>query len=155
MNAIPSVLQFVEDFANIEDIRDERQEFKHRVNMASVKYFLMAFPYGKMVEYSVGDEEVAVLIRDVINLPEFQQRLANILGIPGCVFCEVHDVIRDLKVTEDDVVLHDDAIVTFTFSRWNNHLQQKRDCIFVGDVDVQNIHAINRHGVCHYCGSCR
>lgn len=154
INAIPSVLLFVDDTADIEAIRDERREFKHRLNAASVTYFLIAFPYGRMVEYAIGDGENVVLIRDVINLPEFRQRLANILGIPGRVFCEVHEVRRDL-MEEDGVVERDDAIVTFTFSRWNNHPLEKSDCLFIGDVEDPNEHVINRYGVCHSCGSLR
>jgi len=154
VNAIPSVLMFVEDTADLEAIRDERREFKHRLNDASVTYFLMAFPYGRMVEYAVGDGENVVLIRDVMNLPEFRQRLANILGIPGRVFCEVHEIRRDL-VEEDGIIERDDAIVTFTFSRWNNHPLRQSDCLYIGDVEDPNDHVINRHGVCHCCGSLR
>lgn len=152
LNAIPSILMFIEDFADMEAIRDERREFKHLVNMPPTKYFLLAFPYGRMVEYAVGDGEVIVLIRDVINLPEFQQRLGNMLGIPGRVFCEVHDIVRDLKIV-DGQVERDDAIVTFTFSRWNNHPVRKSNCLYVGIVEDPNEHVINRYGVCHCCGS--
>ena len=154
INAIPSVLMFVEDTADIEAIRDERREFKQRLNEASVTYFLVAFPYGQRVEYAIGDGENVVLIRDVMNLPEFRQRLANILGIPGRVFCEVHEVRRDL-MEEDGVVERDDAIVTFTFSRWNNHPLENSDCLFIGDVEDPNDHVINRYGVCQCCGSLR
>lgn len=153
INAIPSILQFVEETADIEAICDEQRDFKHVVNMPPKEYFLMAFPYSQMVEYAVGDGEVAVLIRDVVNLPEFQQRLGNILGIPNRVFCEVHEVVRDFYLGDDGLVEQDDAVVTFTFTRWNNHPLRKKECLFVAHVDDPNEHAINRYGVCHCCGA--
>ena len=153
INAIPSILQFVEDTADIDAIREERHEYKHRANIQPARFLLMAFPYEQMVEYEVGDGSALVLIRDVVNLPEFQQRLANILGTPNHVHCEIHEVERDLKVGPDGDVDRDDAIVTFTFSRWNNHPVKKSGCLFVGGFEDPNDHNISANGVCHCCGS--
>jgi len=144
INAIPSVLQFVEDTADIEAVRDERNDYKHVANKPSAKYFLMAFPYEQMVQYENGGDEVTVLIRDVMNLPEFRERLANILSKPNIVHCVIHEIER---------VDRDDAVVTFTFSRWNNHPLKKSDCLFAGGFEDPNHHIISGYRVCHCCGA--
>jgi hypothetical protein len=151
INAIPAVLQFVEDTADIEAVRDERNDYKYEANKPSTKYFLMGFSYRQMVQYEVDGGEVMVLIRDVVNLPEFRERLANILGVPNVVHCTVHEVQRDLKIV--GVVERDDAIVTFTFSRWNNHPLKQSDCLLVAGFEDPVDHVINRYGVCHCCGA--
>jgi len=125
-----------------------------RKEQRAVHSLFATFDWDSEIQTTVGAESgTRIRVRDVVELPEFRERLGNILSKSGKHKCFVYPIVRDLKVLKDDDVMYDTAMVSVVFEPWvETDTMASGACILRGNKsDAQ--HVRNKWGVCWYCGA--
>jgi len=152
VSAIPYVLRMLGDRFDADEILGAIR--KARKEQCAVHVQFASFDWDAQIMATVPPEKGTYLdIRDVVELPEFRERLSNILTKKGKHKCTVFPIVRDVKVLKDDDVIRDDALISVVFSPWSeSDTVTPCACILRGNKSDKD-HVLNKRGVCWYCGA--
>ena len=150
-SAIPFVMKMLgEAFHMGETLAAIRQA---RTEKRAVQTLFCTFEWDKEIMTTVGAERgTHILVRDVVETPEFRARFGNVLSKSGKQKCTVLPLERDLKVIKDDDIVRDDAMLLVVFAPWSEgDAVVPGECILRGNKSDEK-HVRNKRGVCWCCG---
>jgi len=149
ISLIPHVLRIIKYLSKFEE--RESAIDGARKEKSGNPILMCTFAWEYALEIFIEYRPSHIFIRDVINMPEFQERLGNLLSKPGKSKCTVLPVERDLKVTYGEVE-RDNAMVFVKFWPW-----AETDVIAPGAcimrVNETDNHVRGRRGICLHCGA--
>ena len=148
-SAIPFVMKMLGEAFHMGEILDAiRQARKEK---RAVQKLFCTFEWDKEIMTTVGDGR-HILVRDVVETPEFRARLGNVLSKSGKHKCTVLPLERDFKMLKDEDIVRDDAMLMVVFEPWEEgDVVAPGACILRGNKTDTN-HVRNKRGVCWYCG---
>ena len=150
-SAIPFVMRLLGDRFNMADTLEAIHQARNQKR--TVQLLFCTFEWDMEIQNMVGaDCGARLLVRDVVELPEFRARFCNVLSKRGKHKCTMFPVERDLKVLKDDDVERDEAMVLVKFEPWSEgDVVAPGACILRGNkTDAE--HVRNKYGVCWHCG---
>jgi hypothetical protein len=148
--AIPWALDFVAPRVDVAEVR--ALQSAARVS-GRVMHELCTFDWDEnILDPNADPASNAVHVLQLVNimaLPEFKERLGNLLSKRGVATATVHSPEHDYKVDgEGDIVLSD-AYLLVEFTQWRDDVVYS-DCLPVGEEEK---HVKTKCGVCMFCGS--
>lgn len=150
-SAIPFVMKMQGEAFHMEEILAAiRQARKEK---GAVQTLFCTFEWDKEIMTTVGtDCGTHILVRDVVETPEFRARVGNVLSKSGKHKCTVLPLEHDLKVLKDEDIVRDEAMLMVVFEPWEEgDAITPGACILRGNKSDEQ-HVRNKRGVCWHCG---
>lgn len=151
-SAIPYALTVIGDIFHMETTLFAKR--KSQQEQRSAIALFCSFPWERQIDPALFVEPVdAVYLRDVVDMPEFRERLSNLLSKSGKYKCTVHPVEQDTKILYDGDIERDEAMLFVEYAPWSeSDFLYASNCIMNGDATDER-HWHNHRRVCPYCGS--
>lgn len=148
--AIPWALDFIGGLMDTSEVLAVRKKAKEARQM----YELCTFEWDTDLLDPNADPKSNVVhvlkYVDIMALPEFRERLGNLLSKQGKVQATVHTLEHDMKVDYAGERIREDAYLVVEFRPWrSNDTLEVSTCL----PGWSERHTLTKSGICHFCGS--